>query len=64
LQGLDKYTGQGAGLLCLAIVGGAIVPVLQGMMADSLGLVLSYMLPLLCYIFIVFYGLSGHKVKR
>ena len=61
LNGLGKHTAQGSGILCLAIVGGAIVPLLQGALADSVGVQLSYVLPILCYIFIVFYGLRGSK---
>lgn len=61
LNGLGKHTAQGSGILCLAIVGGAIVPLLQGALADSVGVQLSYALPILCYLFIVFYGLSGSK---
>lgn len=61
LNGLGKHTAQGSGILCLAIVGGAIVPLLQGALADSVGVQLSYVLPILCYLFIVFYGLSGSK---
>ena len=61
LNGLGKHTAQGSGILCLAIVGGAIVPLLQGALADSVGVQLSYVLPILCYIFIVFYGLKGSK---
>ncbi|ASM50269.1 MFS transporter, FHS family, L-fucose permease [Pseudoalteromonas espejiana DSM 9414] len=61
LNGLGKHTAQGSGILCLAIVGGAIVPLLQGALADNVGVQLSYILPILCYIFIVFYGLSGSK---
>ena len=61
LNGLGKHTAQGSGILCLAIVGGAIVPLLQGALADSVGVQLSYVLRILCYLFIVFYGLSGSK---
>ena len=61
LNGLGKHTAQGSGILCLAIVGGAIVPLLQGALADGVGVQLSYALPILCYLFIVFYGLSGSK---
>lgn len=61
LQGLGKHTSQGSGILCLAIVGGAIVPVIQGMLADTMGLQLSFLLPALCYVFIAYYGLFGSK---
>ncbi|MFT6208252.1 MAG: FHS family L-fucose permease-like MFS transporter [Colwellia sp.] len=62
LSGLKKHTSQGAGILCLAIVGGAIVPVLQGLLADSISVQFAFILPLFCYIYIVFYGLKGSKV--
>ena len=61
LNGLGKHTAQGSGILCLAIVGGAIVPLIQGAFADYMGVQLSFFLPILCYVFIVFYGLSGSK---
>ena len=63
LKGLGKHTSQGAGILCLAIVGGAIVPLLQGVLADTLALQISFVLPLLCYLYIVFYGIKGSRVK-
>lgn len=59
LQGLKQYTSQGSGILCLAIVGGAILPVLQGMLADQIGVQLAFVLPLVCYLYIAFYGLKG-----
>jgi len=62
LNGLQKHTSQGAGILCLAIVGGAIVPVFQGMLADSLGIQLAFILPLFCYIYIAFYGIKGCRL--
>ena len=62
LHGLGKYTGQGAGLLCLAIVGGALLPVAQGMLADSFGLTLSFILPIFCYLYICYFGLRSRKI--
>ncbi len=61
INGLDKHTSQGSGILCLAIVGGAILPLIQGILADSIGLQNSFFLPIICYVFIAFYGLSGSK---
>jgi FHS family L-fucose permease-like MFS transporter len=61
LEGLGEHTSQGSGVLCMAIVGGALVPELQGVLADSIGLSASFMAPLLCYLFIVYYGLKGHE---
>ena len=63
LNGLGKHTSQGAGILCLAIVGGAIVPLLQGVLADTIGVQLSFILPVICYGYIVYYGLSGAKAN-
>ena len=64
LNGLGKHTSQGAGILCLAIVGGAIVPLLQGVLADSLGVQLAFILPLLCYLYIAFYGIKGSRLTE
>lgn len=64
LSGLEKHTSQGAGILCLAIVGGAIVPVLQGLLADIFSVQLAFILPLFCYAYIVFYGVKGSKVTN
>ncbi|TDG14682.1 sugar MFS transporter [Seongchinamella unica] len=56
---LGTHTSQGSGIVCLAIVGGAIVPLVQGVAADSLGLQQAFIIPLLCYIYIAYYGLRG-----
>lgn len=64
LKALGAHTTQGSGILCLAIVGGAIIPVMQGAVADILSLQLAFIVPLLCYVYIVFYGLSGSTPKQ
>jgi FHS family L-fucose permease-like MFS transporter len=61
LAGLGRHTGEGSGMLCMAIVGGAIVPVVQGFAADHFGILHSFVVPVACYVYIVFYGLRGHK---
>ncbi len=58
LYRLGPATGQGSGLLCMAIVGGAIVPLGQGLLADRVGVQLSFLLPAACYLFIVYFGLK------
>lgn len=63
VTGLGRYTSNGSGVLCAAIVGGAIVPVVQAMLADRIGLQLSFIVPVLCYSYIVFYGLKGSVPK-
>ncbi|MFT6900912.1 MAG: FHS family L-fucose permease-like MFS transporter [Colwellia sp.] len=62
LSGLEKHTSQGAGILCLAIVGGAILPVLQGILADISNVQVAFILPLFCYIYIIYYGVKGSKI--
>lgn len=63
LHGLGRRTGEGSGVLCMAIVGGAIVPVIQGFFADRIGLLQSFAVPLVCYLYIVYYGLRGHRPR-
>ena len=45
----------------MAIVGGAIIPLIQGAVADRIGLHTAFLLPAICYLYIVFYGFSGSK---
>jgi len=61
ISGLGKYTSQGSSLLVMAILGGALVPLLQGAIADAVGIQMSFALPIVCYIFILYYGIWGHK---
>jgi MFS transporter, FHS family, L-fucose permease len=63
IAGLGELTGDGSGLLVAAIVGGAIVPELQGIIADRIGIHHAFFLPVLCYLYIAFYGFVGSKPK-
>jgi len=56
LNRLGPQTGQGSGILCMAIVGGAIVPFIQGAAADMIGLQSSFVVPAACYAFILYFG--------
>ncbi|NRR30681.1 sugar MFS transporter [Oxalobacteraceae bacterium] len=58
LHKLGPATGQGSGLLCMAIVGGAIVPFGQGLLADMMGVQWSFLLPIACYLYVMYYGLK------
>ena len=58
---MGPLTGKASGLLVMAIVGGAIIPVIQGAIADKIGIHHCFILPLLCYMFIVFYGFIGSR---
>jgi len=58
---LGPLTGDGSGLLIMAIVGGAIIPVIQGIFADHFGIHHAFFLPAICYLYIVYYALKGSR---
>ncbi|HJP96968.1 MAG TPA: sugar MFS transporter [Rhodanobacteraceae bacterium] len=63
--GIEKFgplTGKVSSLLVMAIVGGAIIPLAQGALADHIGVHHAYVLPLVCYLYITYYGLRGSRV--
>jgi len=59
IKGLGPLTGRGSGLLCQAIVGGAIIPLIQGVAADLFSVQLSFIVPALAYVYICWYALRG-----
>ncbi len=61
---LGPLTGEGSGILIMAIVGGAIIPVVVGALADRMGIHHSLFVPAICYLYIVFYGLKGSIPSR
>jgi MFS transporter, FHS family, L-fucose permease len=64
LDGMDVYKSQVSSLLVMAILGGALLPPLQGHIADMGGLQISYLVPLVAYAYVAFYGWKGHKIGR
>jgi len=56
ISGLGKYTSQGSSLLVMAILGGALVPLLQGALADMIGIQKAMIVPLICYLYIAYFG--------
>jgi MFS transporter, FHS family, L-fucose permease len=58
---LGPLTGDGSGVMIMAIVGGAIIPLAQGAIADRIGIHHAFFLPVICYLYILFYALSGSK---
>jgi MFS transporter, FHS family, L-fucose permease len=66
MSGLGKFTGEGSGILCMAIVGGAVVPVLVGMLADSeaIGVQKSLGFVAICYAYIFYFGKKGFMRDR
>ena len=64
LKGMGQHTSQASGLLCLAIVGGALVPLLQGVMADGMGVQLAFIVPVFCYLYIAWFASVGSKQQK
>lgn len=64
VERLGKFSEEGSSLLVMGIAGGAIVPLLMGYFSDIIGLQKVLLIPVLCYIFIIYYGLSGSKIHK
>jgi FHS family L-fucose permease-like MFS transporter len=65
LEGTGVLKSQVSSLLVMAILGGAILPPLQGAIADyTRSLQLSYLVPFIAYLYVAFYGFYGHRVGR
>jgi FHS family L-fucose permease-like MFS transporter len=63
INGLGRYTSQGSSLLVMAILGGALIPLLQGAIADNIGIQLSFFVPFVCYVYLVYFGVFFIKSK-
>jgi len=64
IEGIGHHKSQASSLLVMAILGGAILPPVQGLLADRIGLQLSFIIPLLAYAYVAFYGAIGHRIGR
>jgi FHS family L-fucose permease-like MFS transporter len=64
IEGLGALTEAGSGVLVAAIVGGAIIPELQGVFADRIGIHYAFFLPALCYVYIAYFALYGSRTIR
>ena len=64
IAGLGRFTKLGSSLLIMAIAGGAVLPPLYGLLADHSSPQSAYWLVIPCYLFLLFYGLAGHKARR
>ncbi|TQR60404.1 sugar MFS transporter [Campylobacter troglodytis] len=62
-KNLGKLSSEASGLICMAIVGGALIPPVQGLVADYSNLLLSYIVPVLCYFYILFFALKGYTPR-
>ena len=61
---LGPFTSKGSGVITIGNVGGAVIPPLFGLLADHIGIQHAFVLPILCYLFITYYGISGYKPSR
>jgi FHS family L-fucose permease-like MFS transporter len=57
LHNLGNHTGKASGVLCMCIVGGAIIPFAQGFLADGIGIQASFLVPAACYAYVLFFGI-------
>ena len=64
IAGLGPMTSKGSGLIMSAVVGGAIIPPLIGKLADHVGIQYSFVIPVICYLYIAYYGMWGSKPTR
>jgi FHS family L-fucose permease-like MFS transporter len=62
ITGLGKYTSQGSSFLVMMILGGAIIPPLQGKLADIFGIITSYWVAVLCFAFLLIYSITTKKI--
>jgi FHS family L-fucose permease-like MFS transporter len=63
IEGLGPLTSKASSLLVMAIVGGAIIPYVQGLFADRIGVQGAYVLPVMCYLYIAWYALRGSRAR-
>ena len=63
IDGLGHLTSRGSSLIIMAIVGGAFIPVLMGWAADTVGIHHALFIPAVCYLYIIYYGMSGWRKR-
>ena len=61
VEGLGRFTSRGSGILIMMVVGGAIIPEVQGLLADKFGYQPSFAIVLVCYLYILFFALRGYR---
>jgi MFS transporter, FHS family, L-fucose permease len=64
IEGLGPLKSQASSLLVMAILGGAVLPPLQGAVADALGIQFSFIVPMAAFAYVAFYGLYGYQAGR
>ena len=64
VEGLGRLTSQGSGILVTMVVGGAVIPEIQGLLADRFGYQASFVVVLACYLYVLFFALYGYRPAR
>ena len=64
VKDLGSHTKLGSSFIIMAIVGGAILPPIQGWISEQVGIQESFLLPAICFVFVIFYGAFGYKVRK
>lgn len=64
VKDLGEHTKLGSSLIIMAIVGGAVLPPIVGAVSESIDIQISFWLPALCFLIVMYYGLSGYKIKE
>ncbi len=64
IRELEEHTAQGSSLLVMMILGGAVVPPLQGLLADNIGVHMAFALPIVCYVYLMWYGFKGCTIRK
>lgn len=64
LKGVGRFTGAASGILVMGIAGGAVIPLIYGQISHSVGSHQAYWIALPCYLYILYYAVAGHKVRK
>ncbi|MCX6232569.1 MAG: L-fucose:H+ symporter permease [Bacteroidetes bacterium] len=64
IKDLGSHTKQASSFIVMAIVGGAVCPPLMGYVADISSMSLGFIFPMICFIFVLYYGIKGYKIKN
>jgi FHS family L-fucose permease-like MFS transporter len=64
IAGLGKYTTQGSAFLIMMILGGGIIPPIQGKLADVIGIHQSYWVPVICFAYLTFFAIAVKGILK
>jgi len=64
VKGLGKFTSEGSGILVMMVVGGAVIPEIQGLLADKFGYQHSFAVVLLCYAYLIYFAVDGYRIRQ